>query len=391
MRICIVSGSFPPLPCGIGDSSKLLADELTRGGHRVTVITSRSSVPPAGGSALGYMVERSVASWGLLGVPGVAGLVARSRPDVVVVQYPTSSYGRQLGIFLLPMALRWGVRRWRVGCVLAIIHEFRRSPLLKRVALAFMIATAQRTLLFREDREAVRQFLPKRLRRITERPPSPASFLDRDVSEQERDEVRQACGWIDGEAFVLHFGFLSPRKGLDVLIGAVAELARAAVQVRLVIVGEAPPGLLTWLTGVRARATAEGLGSRVVWLGYQADDQVVRLLKAADMCVLPFTDGYSPGSASFAQAVACGAATITTQPRLATTQTDRLVDGTNVILVARGETASLSSAIERLIRDPALRDRLRVNVRALSSHPSDTVRALLDAASLVYGGSPPPH
>jgi glycosyltransferase involved in cell wall biosynthesis len=387
MRICIVSGSFPPLPCGIGDNTKMLAGELVRDGHRVTVITSCVTVASSPSDTTDYVVQRCVASWGLWYVPRVVRLVSRARPDVVVLQYPTSAYRRQLGVFMLPMALRWGLRRWRARCVLAVVHEFRRTPPLKRVALAFMVMTAHRTLLSPEDMGSLGHFVPARLLRITKRPPSAATFPERNLSKGDYDEARRACGWMNGEILILHFGFLSPRKGLGVLIEAVAELARTSARVRLVIVGEAPRTKTAWLSDLRTSPPASSLGRRIVWLGYQEDNQVVRLLKVADMCVLPFTDGYSPGSASFAQAAACGTPIITTQPILTTTETERLVDGTNVLLVPREDAGSLAVAIQRLIKDPELRDRLRVNGPALSAHPSDTVRALLEAVSLVYGGS----
>jgi glycosyltransferase involved in cell wall biosynthesis len=384
MRICIISGSFPPLPCGVGDSTRSIAAELSRMGHHLSVVTSTSVRAGDGPREVAFEVQPVVASWRLRELAHVAAAAARAGPDVVLLQYPTITYRRQLGIFLLPLALRL-VRGAGHRRVIVIVHEFRRTPWLKRLAIAFLVASAHRSLVFPEDLDSLRRFLPAPLRRISPRPPSPPTFPDSAVGESDRARLRDELGCVEGESLLVYFGFISPRKGLHTLVGAVARLVSVSeVRAHLVVAGDAAPGMTSWVRNLRARAVSLGLGDRVTWLGHQEDGRLLRLLKAADMCVLPFEDGFSPGSASFAQAAACGVPIVTTRPPVGSASVERVRDGVHVLLVPPGDSEALSGAIRRLIDEPELRDRLSANVRELSATPADTARAILESVRRAF-------
>lgn len=349
------------------------------------MVTSKSvDTAPITGSPP-YEVRPVVVSWGLQNLPNIVAIVLRLRAEVVLLQYPTSTYRRQIGIFLLPLFLRL-LSRSGAQCILMIVHEFRRTPLIKRVAIAFMIATAHRTLIFPEDLESLKRFLPARLLRISKRPPSPPSFPDSFVSASDRATLRHELGCADGEALAVHFGFISPRKGLHTLVGALGYLMSTTdVRLHLMVVGDPAPGMAPWVTDLRMTAASLGLQSHITWCGYQEDRQVLRILKAADMCVLPFDDGFSPGSASFAQAAACGVPIITTRPASGSASEKRVVDGTHVLLFPPRDSRALGDAIHRLITDLDVGNRLRANVRQLSANQADTTQAILDAIALVRG------
>jgi glycosyltransferase involved in cell wall biosynthesis len=380
MRICIISGSFPPAPCGVGDSTKSIAAELSRRGHEVTVVTTMSDDPAAKRDDSSYAVEPVIVSWGLRNLPRVARIVSRLEPEMVLLQYPTSAYRRQVGIFLLPLTIRL-MRCTGLQCLIMIVHEFRRTRWVKKLAIAFMIGSARRALVFPEDIDSLRRFLPMPLLRITERPPSPPSFPDAFVCRSDLADLRDELGCAEGQALVVYFGFISPRKGLRTLIDAIAQLiSTREVRVHLVVAGGAAPGMASWVDDLEKEAISLGLGDRITWCGYQEDQRVLQLLKAADMCVLPFDDGFSPGSASFAQAAACGVPIITTQPPAGSASAKRVVDGVHVLLFPPGDSRALARAIRRLIEETDVRDRLRANVRQLAADQADTVQAILESA-----------
>jgi glycosyltransferase involved in cell wall biosynthesis len=85
-----------------------------------------------------------------------------------------------------------------------------------------------------------------------------------------------------GELLVTHLGFLTPEKGLDVVLRALVALAELGVPFRFVIVGD----------GVResgfARAVAAaGLGDRVVLWGYADREQLGGIVEASDLGLVP--------------------------------------------------------------------------------------------------------
>jgi glycosyltransferase involved in cell wall biosynthesis len=87
-----------------------------------------------------------------------------------------------------------------------------------------------------------------------------------------------------GSKVVLFLGRLHPKKGLDLLIPAFAEVARRVQNVKLVLVG---PGDESYVTGLRERVTASGLGERVAFLGPLTGRPKWAALAAAAAFVLP--------------------------------------------------------------------------------------------------------
>jgi glycosyltransferase involved in cell wall biosynthesis len=88
--------------------------------------------------------------------------------------------------------------------------------------------------------------------------------------------------------------------GLDVLVDAFARVHAKFPRAKL------------WLTGrgsaeemLRARSESLGLAKRVRFLGFLADDDVPRLLNAADLTVMPSLDLEGFGLAT-AESLACG-------------------------------------------------------------------------------------
>ncbi|MDX1649203.1 MAG: glycosyltransferase family 4 protein, partial [Myxococcota bacterium] len=73
-----------------------------------------------------------------------------------------------------------------------------------------------------------------------------------------------------------------PTKGLDVLVDAVAELARTHPDVELVMWGEGP-----WRAALEARIAARGLGGRARLAGAAGRDAVAAALRGATLFALP--------------------------------------------------------------------------------------------------------
>jgi glycosyltransferase involved in cell wall biosynthesis len=138
-----------------------------------------------------------------------------------------------------------------------------------------------------------------------------------------------------------------PRKGLDVLLGALARLAGDGVEFRACLVG---PGRL--LAAHRRLARRLGLQGRVVIQGAVADVRPYH--EHADIFVLPSLAEGS-GSVSVLEAL---------QARTAVVASDcdgipeDLVHDQDALLVAPGDERALATALGGLLTDPAARARL---------------------------------
>jgi glycosyltransferase involved in cell wall biosynthesis len=115
-----------------------------------------------------------------------------------------------------------------------------------------------------------------------------------------RGTFRSAFPSIDGP-FLLFVGRLSRQKGLDLLIGAFARLARERPDLWLVLAGPDPDGY-----GAHVRALSEQLGvaDRVVFAGLLPHELKLAALIDAELFVLPsYAENFG---AVITEALACG-------------------------------------------------------------------------------------
>lgn len=138
---------------------------------------------------------------------------------------------------------------------------------------------------------------------------------------------------------------LSPEKGLDVLVRAVAQLVRAGLPVRLVLAGDGPRrGQLERLVG------RLGIEDRVEFLGEVAHERVPEVLATFDVFALPSSAEGFGVAALEAQAMELPvvASRVHGIP-------DAVEDGRTGLLVPPSDVDALAGAIARLAADARLR------------------------------------
>ncbi len=169
---------------------------------------------------------------------------------------------------------------------------------------------------------------------------------------------------------------LTPRKGHDLLLQALAGLAALPWQLHCVGSLQRDPATARQL---QAAAQAAGLGARVAWHGEIDAAQLQTHYAAADLLVLPSRhEGYGM---VVAEALAAGLPVLASDAG-ALAQTLPPQAGWHV---PAGDAAALQAALQRLITDPALRARLAAGARAagrqLPGWPAQARRlaAVLDA------------
>ena len=186
-----------------------------------------------------------------------------------------------------------------------------------------------------------------------------------------RDEVRRAAGLGD-EPVAVFVGGDWHRKGLTIVLDALAQVRNAGVDLCLWVVGAGDQGRFS------ALADELGVGAAVSFLGPRSD--VERVLAAADIFVLPSM--YETFGLAAFEAAASGLPIVATRVHGIS---DLLADGDAGILVER-DARSVADALTRLASDPALRSRLgkgalersaRYSWRASVASVTDLYRSLL--------------
>ncbi len=176
--------------------------------------------------------------------------------------------------------------------------------------------------------------------------------------------ARAALGLGD-ESLLLYVGRLTPIKGLETLIDALASLRRRGRHARLLVVGgDSDEPTAGHESSLRARTAMLGLADQVVFLGAQPQAELRRYYVAADATVMP--SYYESFGMVALEAMACGSPVIASRVGgLATT----VRDGVTGLLVPEADSDALGARLAAVLDDPGLRARLgREGVRWAEEH-----------------------
>lgn len=175
----------------------------------------------------------------------------------------------------------------------------------------------------------------------------------------------------DPAVFVAGFvGRLIPRKGLDVLIRALAA-ARDHVSARLLVAGDGPDRVR-----ISSLARCAGVGDEVEFLGMIADVQ--GFWDRCDIAVVPSTTWIESFCLAAVEAMACGKPVIASR-RGALPEV--VVDGVTGTLVPPGDAAALAGALVAYARQPSMRREHAVAARRRAVdcfHIDDCAKAYLE-------------
>jgi len=313
----------------------LLLEGLRREGHEVLLVCQPGSASQEHARELGIPVE-TVAMRNDLDLPGGLGLrriIARSGAELVHLHTGRASW---LGSLAL-----------RPGGPPAVVTRRQERPVRPGWRTRRMYGGAVRRVV--AISESVRDCLvgggvpADRIRVI-----SSAVDPERLRPGRGREAFRAAMEVEEGVPVVLCLGSLVRRKGIDVLLEALALLAadgRARLP-RVWIVGQGPER-----PALEARSAELGLGASVRFLGRRAE--VGDLFAACDLVCMP-SRAEGLGVAAL-EAMAAGRAVLASRTGgLA----EAVVDGRTGVLVSPDDPAALAEGLGALLADPARAARL---------------------------------
>jgi len=168
---------------------------------------------------------------------------------------------------------------------------------------------------------------------------------------------------------------IDPKKGLPILIDALARLREWGIAARLEIAGGAEPGSAAGeraLAELRAAIARRDLAREVDLLGWQSEQGVVAALARADLFVVPSIE--TPGGdkdgipTALLEAMSSGVPVVATRAGSISEAIEAEVEG---LLVEPGDAGALAAAVARLARAPE-------RARALGTRAAAAVRARFD-------------
>lgn len=234
-------------------------------------------------------------------------------------------------------------------------------------------------------RDVMREVGVRRLPPVADFPlgTDPVQFAPERAAAAMRDRLGVASA-----PYLLTVARLVPHKGQDVAIRALSRLGARHPELRYVIVGEGPDE-----SRLRALAESLGVASRVVFAGALRDDALPAVHAGATLYVglsrlLPPINVEGFGI-SFVEAAASGVPSVAGDSGGVRSA---VLDGETGLVVPPEDDAAAAAAIQRLLDDAPLRQRLAQGAREAAVHRFNwdrVVRDTLDfAAQCVRGAGP---
>ena len=156
-----------------------------------------------------------------------------------------------------------------------------------------------------------------------------------------------------GPTRILAVGRAVEKKGLDTLLHALAALPHD-LDWRFAHIAGGP-----LLDDLKRLAGELGIAGRCEWLGKRPQAEVLAAYRAADIFALPCRiagDGDRDGLPNVIVEAQSQRLPVVSTPVSAVPE--QIADGVNGLLVPPDDAATLAGALERLVRDPAMRERL---------------------------------
>jgi glycosyltransferase involved in cell wall biosynthesis len=383
-RVLLITGAFPPTRVAEADEAFHTCAKLAARGYEVEVLTSVGAVSDP---SLPFRVHPVMEHWGWRELPRLLRVAKEIAPDAVFLLFAGHIYNFHPMITLAPPLLKRGRPDLTVVTQLTCTIGCRPYllPFSTRAAWRALISVpgaqidySYGRLLRDSDRviamanshlqEFVR-LVPQVREKSILIPPPPLLPMSAEGAES-RNRGRQALG-LGSEDFVFaYFGRLRSGKGLETLLEAFKLVAARHASVKLAIIGGADQD---WFGGgwtpdhLHDLARTLGVTEKVVWSGEYSWDSDIgsAYLRGADVAVLPFDYGVDLNNSSFAAVAAHALPTITTMGPI---RDDVFADGENVLLCPPKDPAAVAAAMERLLLDTGLRQRLRSGIEQLSRH-----------------------
>jgi len=383
-RVLCVTSWFPPHHFGGYElSCHDVMRRLAERGHHVEVLTSDHRHPDTADTDPAPIqgVHRDLQLYfrdGALWSPSLVGRLRVERHNQRVLRAALRSCRPDV-------VSVWHVGAMSLGLLTTLIRE--EVPLVYAVSDDWPAYARQ---LDPWTRAVARLPVPPRLLEAVTRVPATLPDLDASgafcfISEVTRARSRRSSPWvfptsalvysgIDGRLFesgpspveesgavvpplrLLYVGRVDPRKGIRTAVQAVASLPGAT----LVVDGRSTPADQAALEAWAAEA---GVADRVT---LQCSDRadLPATYRSADVCL--FTSEWEePFGLVPLEAMACGVPVVASGVG---GSGEFLVDGGNCVLFAPGDPASLATAVQRLVDDPALVRHVTANGRVSAEH-----------------------
>ena len=170
--------------------------------------------------------------------------------------------------------------------------------------------------------------------------------------------ISQLLAQLRGKRIVLFLSRIDPKKGIELLLSAFANVRHEVENLVLVIAGS---GESKYEASLRNKAEEMDIAQDVIWPGFVAGDEKQALLAAAEIFVLPsYSENFGIAAA---EALAAGIPCILSDQVGLADQARQA----NAALVCRADERGLAQKMKQLLTSSELRETLRAAARKFTS------------------------
>jgi glycosyltransferase involved in cell wall biosynthesis len=350
LRSVALIGSYPPRQCGIATFTADLATAIADNDPDIDCIIVAMN-DRREGYAYPNAVKLQLSQDKLSEYRQAADFLNLRNLDAICLQHEYGIFGGQRGSFIIELAQNLK------SPLITTLHTVLRDPLADERKIINQLAELSASLV------VLSQCAADFLRDIYEVPESKITLIHHgipDVPFLDPDPCKDKLGASD-KTIILTFGLLSPGKGIEFVIDALPTIISSHPDVIYYVVGATHPHCKAesgedYRLSLHHRAKELGVGDNIVFLDrFLERDELIEIIRAADIYVTPYLNEAQVVSGTLAYAVGAGKAIVSTPYWHAQ---EMLADGRGR-LVPFKDSGALSQEINKLLDFPEERLRMR--------------------------------
>lgn len=305
MNILVLTGSYPPDKCGVGDFTFKLYNSLLKVNINDNVYLLSSNKLIKNGNPLAFRPVR----WDFFGMKRVIDTIRLINPSIIDFQFPTISYRKSISILFLIRRLKLDGFR-----IVITLHEYSYSSKLAQFRTNLLIRSAYRLIVVDElyKSDIIRQKIAT-AENVLYIPVG--SSIDRSqLSDEGIKRLRKQ--YIDDNGLLIgYFGFIFPTKGVETLIKLGQVFKQQNRKFKIIIAAELNREN-KYHQKLLKLIRVSGLDKELIITGYLPSNEIADLLRSMDVIVFPFVKGISTKNTSLLAALNQGVNVISTKSKL---------------------------------------------------------------------------
>ena len=276
MKVLLITGSWPPMKCGVGDYSyNLVKKLLTNPETKIAVLTTFSQEIKKMEGVTFFPIMKM---WSLSETVKIFKTIKSWDPDIVHIQYPTHGYKNRFLQWILPLIAfikkKKIIQTWHEGC--------SRKDAFKLLLRSLIPCTL---IILQNDYRKVLNpmlnwaFWGKKIKYI----PIDSNISSINLDESQRDVIRSK--FLEKQKrLIVFFGLIEPKKRIKVIF----EISDPLTD-KIVIAGEIRDS--EYFKEIENISLTEHWKGKATITGFLNENQTAELLSIADAVILPFKDG----------------------------------------------------------------------------------------------------